>query len=60
MMGKSEAGIKEKTQRLDTILNKARQEKPLKKEEIIFILQLRQKEHIDSLFRTARSLRRKY
>jgi methylornithine synthase len=60
MMGKSEAGIKEQTQRLDTILNKAGQEKPLTKEEIIFILQLRQKEHIDSLFMAARSLRRKY
>ena len=60
MMGKTGVGIKEQTQWLDTILNKAGQEKPLTKEEIIFILQLRQKEHIDSLFRTARSLRRKY
>ncbi|NIM17911.1 MAG: methylornithine synthase PylB [Candidatus Aminicenantes bacterium] len=59
-MIKIRARSNEQIQTLDTILNKARQEKPLTKEEIIFILQLRQKEHIDSLFRTACSLRRKY
>jgi len=46
--------------KLKDILNKAEKGGRLTKEEIVFVLGLRQKDHIDALFRTARELRRKY
>ncbi|MCP5101947.1 MAG: methylornithine synthase PylB [bacterium] len=47
-------------QRLSSILDKAYQNEPLTREDIVFILQLRQKDHIDALFKTAGDLRRIY
>ena len=46
--------------RLGSILDKAYKNEIITKEEIIFILQLRRKDHIDTLFRTARELRSIY
>jgi methylornithine synthase len=46
--------------RLGSILDKAYQNETMTKEEIIFILQLRSKDHMDALFKTARELRSRY
>jgi len=46
--------------KLITILDKAEKGGRLTKEEIAFILELRQKDEIDALFNTARELRHKY
>ncbi len=43
--------------RLGSILDKAYQKQPITTEDIVFILQLRDKDHIDALFETARHLR---
>ena len=45
---------------LETILDKANQNKPLSKEDIVFILQLQHKDHINELFKRARELRSIY
>jgi methylornithine synthase len=46
--------------RLGSILDKAYQNETITKEEIVFILQLRSKDHMDALFKTARDLRSRY
>jgi methylornithine synthase len=46
--------------RLGSILDKTYQNEPITKEDIVFILQLRSKDHIDALFKTARDLRSIY
>jgi methylornithine synthase len=43
--------------RLGSILDKAFQGETITKEDIVFILQLRHKDHLDALFKTARELR---
>lgn len=46
--------------KLTSILDKAKKGGRLTKEEIVFVLELRQKDQIDALFNTARALRHKY
>lgn len=48
------------TMHMETILDKAHQNKPLSKEDIVFILQLQHKDHINELFKRARELRSIY
>jgi methylornithine synthase len=60
MMRKNGTGTREKTRTLDAILKKAGHDVPLTRKEMIFILQLSEREHIDALFHMARLLRRKY
>jgi methylornithine synthase len=60
-MGKMSSGTgKPVPNNLQSILDKAEKGGRLTEEEIVFILELRQKDEIDALFNTARALRHKY
>jgi len=60
-MGKMSSGTGNPvTYKLKSILTKAEKGSRLTKEEIAFILELRQKDHINALFKTARALRSKH
>ena len=52
--------MKKNRNQLENILSKARIEKPLSEEDIVFLLDLKKGEQINALFTTAKDLRHKY
>ena len=52
--------MKKNTNKLENILSKALQEEPLSGEDMVFLLNLKNAEQINTLFATAKSLRSKY